>query len=1245
MLTATITADHHTGKTTPPDTALGRPYHHLVSCTMPWRQRRPERRKVKLRAREHGKLRCSLGAWAVWGVFLTLTLLGGNLYTSWRWMTPSAVYNQETSKLSLTADHQPTHRACERYQGFFHIRQTDELGGVGTALLQLVMNQIEYAETHHLLPWVHLDNFSKVFWDEAVHAKGPGVFLPITQQAHATYRSRTHGVWRDKVPGPPQLIPPSSPQTLHFPGTGVWQHYFEPIVPDFVPGDESCRTKPYVTMDLTLVNPGLHGFDTQLATRAWRYEYLPDYIQRQHWSYHEWIEPQRLRAHRVWQQYMRPLPYLRQAAQRANPQCGDEPDTGTWCLGLHIRHSDKAAGRKILALDDFLPFVQAFFTAGGDFVYIATDSAMVWQTIQTSWPHRDRIRAASNIIRSSNTTAVFDLAHSHHKTNQQVLIEILALSRCQFLVHGFSAVSEASIWINLAQHNRSVNLEDPHHINATMFERVVALSRADTPDALLPQPPRTMAWWNQIKATPLSAVADASEYIDENHSLCSQVGGTLLISEVSTETSGYVDSVIFESVLNLLLLAKRMNLKPVIRLNKAGLQWIYDENVHASVNQTMRAFQGSLDKDGCPIFVTQNDSADIRIEASNVWNTYVSAPDRGSQIICPEKPIYWLNASNVATFTEKCPWALRPGVAPPSSRLEAQALVTRHVQLHPLLHQKAAQVNSFNASNHEGNCMGVLFRLTVKQKGKAYTADNYLPYLEEFVRSSPGPIYVASDTNRPLRYMEKNFPPDIVQRILSQGQWVARSATATTPLYMMDSPHRINSEILVDLLALSKCRVLLHSTNSMADAILYQNPNIISINMNDPEAPFPSDLPGILSDIRSVPLTPFKSTKDANFAVIDISGAHVVSNKNAGPFATNAIVYLAQKKHSSYGRDSFETLLRSLELLRENYLKRHCNNVDVFIFHVNSFNASDMAAIEAVLSPECAGSVRLVDLDQSAFWGRPHFLKDSDPNTWYAYPLFSEGYRNMIQFFAIHIWEFFTRLNRKIHANKADTAGYKYILRLDEDSFLHSHIAYDLFDWMESSGYVYGYRMCSYEMQPAKRMWTRYQQSRRQFVPQREIDLQGCGFYNNFFVAQLAFFRRADVQDFLKFIHDRGHIYTWRLGDLMIHTMSIYGFAKAAEVHRFLDWTYEHGTVDRVTGCLVWGGMQAGYNDINATKRLSQYYREQSRGGDCDLNLTKLTVNDLSPTYAHLPTERNTVELDTVVAGQVEVVGKGLLSG
>lgn len=245
----------------------------------------------------------------------------------------------------------------------------------------------------------------------------------------------------------------------------------------------------------------------------------------------------------------------------------------------------------------------------------------------------------------------------------------------------------------------------------------------------------------------------------------------------------------------------------------------------------------------------------------------------------------------------------------------------------------------------------------------------------------------------------------------------------------------------------------------------------------------------------------------------------------------------------------------------------------------------------------------------------------------------------MIHWFAIDIWQYF-----QDHANRTG-CGYEYVMRFDEDSFLHSPVEYDVFEFMKQNDFNYGFRLCAYEMGVTQRIWKLWRAAKSQ-PPIRDIELDMCGVYNNFFVAKLAFFQSGPVQRFLKFVDRQGLIYRRRLGDLMIHSMSIYAFSPPEKIHRFLDFTYEHSTVDRKTGCVVWGGIQAGYTDRNATAKLHHYFQRKVAEVGCTANVTFSTEKDLSPTYQKVPTElQGKLKLRTIMAGKVELPGKGVLSG
>ena len=373
----------------------------------------------------------------------------------------------------------------------------------------------------------------------------------------------------------------------------------------------------------------------------------------------------------------------------------------------------------------------------------------------------------------------------------------------------------------------------------------------------------------------------------------------------------------------------------------------------------------------------------------------------------------------------------------------------------------------------------------------------------------------------------------------------------------------------------------------------------------------------------------------------------------------NAIVILAQKKHATYNRNSYGLLLQALRLISINYLALgdHANTVDLFLFHTGDFDHRDIQVLEETLSGisssipssdpswNATGLIKLVNLDGSPYWSLPPWHARDNQSHWVDSSLFPIGYRHMCRWFGVKIWHFFADMNRQLGSN------YRYLLRLDEDSFVHSPISYDIFDFMSSSGFVYGYRLCAYEMDYNLRYignW--FHKWQRKTQPQRHISRDICGFYNNFFVADLDFFTSRAVQKYLKDVDRQGFIYRIRYGDLMLHSTAVYAFAKPEQIHRFLSFTYQHVTLDHILrpeqGCVVWGGIQAGWDDPNAQKTLDRFYKERVLDRKCTANVTYLELPDLSPTYQHLPesmTKR--VQLQTIMAGKVELPNQGILSG
>lgn len=1201
----------------------------------------------------------------------------------------SSVAQSVAAATTTTTSKLPTQHACDGYDGIYLISQGDIGGAAGTIFFQFVIGQIIYAEKYNLKPWVYFNNISYIIYDPIIHGQGPGVTLKTRGgMMNASHIVRKNGHWRDRVPGPPVQLPPAEQQTeLQLEGTGVWEHYFEPIS-DFIPGDTSCESKPLVQMELFLITPGIHGF-AEWAPRCWRYHYAPDYMTQPHIPIHEWLEPQRLLANSIVNKYIRFKPDILQAAQAANPECSLHSNP---CLGLHIRASDKAAGRRQIQTHEFLPYAVAFIKAGGQSIYLATDSTKVLEEVKTTWPAsiQSRIRTiGDNVIRSTDDKAVFDIGNStHDRTNREVLIEIQALANCQFMIHGFSAVTESSIWINVDLHDTSVNLEDPEHLLPMVFGTLVQMILRGEPRDHWPSRRKMHQWWKEE-----TTIAELGARASEHHQSCRGYQGVLLISKVGPgDTAGVA---FFNSIINQLLYAEMHNLKPWIHLGEDS-PLIYDKDVHSQGSgMTMELLDGygvttvqdAQDASGVypgePALRAQSANVkSFQFTGNGIWNSYfypVSQDLRPGDDSCRQIPLISMDATLVSPgLSHWCPYCVRPyrydGVPdhlwnPANSNLKewyepmrkkAHDIVKKYYHFRPHIQRRANEINpTTDPSNNTVPCLAVHFRNAFKKGShrQLVKANEFQDYIHSFLRAGGKSIFIATDSHRVLENMKASseaFPENLQNIIKSQGPHVVRSSGGKINKWLVHEiaeHHRVNSEVLADILAMSKCHLFLHGHSTTSEAVFYLNPDLHrnSLNMEDPNRLTPQAFEQLSRQVigqyqaTSPAVLPPPSQSD-NLQSRRLMNTTVLTREPARQCKRNSIIYLAQKEHSTYGRDSYAILKESLRLMYKNYLSLadHKDNTDLFIFHTGDFDGKDLLDIEAQFGPEYYGITRLVDLSGSTYWQRPLWHLNDNPNkNWYAYPLFSEGYRHMMRWYAIGLWDFFDSYNQ------ATGCSYRYLFRLDEDSYIHSPIRYDIFDFMNNNNYAYGYRMCAYEMKVTQRIQKVFRRAKgASWTPVRDVDLQMCGFYNNFFVADIQHFRSPPVQDFLRIVDRQGLIYRRRLGDLMIHSLSVYFFAAPERVHRFLDFTYQHSTENQTSGCVVWGGIEAGYEDPDAQKTLDEYYQSKIVQLNCPNNATFLSEDDLSPTYAHFPSHlKGRLFLHSIMAGNVEKPGTGILSG
>ncbi len=112
---------------------------------------------------------------------------------------------------------------------------------------------------------------------------------------------------------------------------------------------------------------------------------------------------------------------------------------------------------------------------------------------------------------------------------------------------------------------------------------------------------------------------------------------------------------------------------------------------------------------------------------------------------------------------------------------------------------------------------------------------------------------------------------------------------------------------------------------------------------------------------------------------------------------------------------------------------------DVLLFHTGEFSSGSprLVAVRAIL-PE----LRAVRLPDSA-WQLPHGFTDKDVRK----GSHGIGYRHMCAWYANGVFHLL------------GTLGYKWVLRLDDDSVIKAKVKHNLVTWMEANGKHYGYRM------------------------------------------------------------------------------------------------------------------------------------------------------------------------------------------
>lgn len=317
------------------------------------------------------------------------------------------------------------------------------------------------------------------------------------------------------------------------------------------------------------------------------------------------------------------------------------------------------------------------------------------------------------------------------------------------------------------------------------------------------------------------------------------------------------------------------------------------------------------------------------------------------------------------------------------------------------------------------------------------------------------------------------------------------------------------------------------------------------------------------------------------------------------------IVYLAQNTapDHQYGRDSRSLLVKSLDLFYKNYNNQF--QQDILIFHEGDFSENDQEEVRAGRKEIHFHEVQFEVPDFLPRHEVPEIWTDGRKGSLSKYGM---GHRHMIRFYGIQIFDILTDL------------GYDWMMRLDDDSFIHTPIEYDFFQFMKDNNYRYGYRV---DMLESVQSASGYEELVEAFIKGEQISTgflrkqhiskwrefkimleavvmfglektklfpskhfvtplksfpYWC-YYNNFFISDLRFWKQNNVQSFIGLIDRLGGAYKYRWNDLIMQSTAVQLFMPKEQVFKFEDWTYEHATIKKDK--LNWGGIYPGKNQNN----------------------------------------------------------------
>lgn len=260
----------------------------------------------------------------------------------------------------------------------------------------------------------------------------------------------------------------------------------------------------------------------------------------------------------------------------------------------------------------------------------------------------------------------------------------------------------------------------------------------------------------------------------------------------------------------------------------------------------------------------------------------------------------------------------------------------------------------------------------------------------------------------------------------------------------------------------------------------------------------------------------------------------------------NCILYLVRSSDQD-----LEDFNKSLKLIEQNLLP-YTNSTDVLVFCEDTFEDYKSKVqtnlnirYETIEFKVPNYPQEIIDQIPEFF---PHPTHGNGPVDW-GHPGFSMGYRHMCRFFSGELYTY------------SVLKEYDYYLRLDTDSFIHTPLNYDIFEWAKENECYYGYIAPAIQKDNPKvieGLWDCVDQMYPNEIP------EGMMFYTNFELGKVDWFLTSEYMNFYNSLDSTGGFYIKRWGDAPIKFLGINLFMPQQNILPVCGFTYQHGAVYEV---------------------------------------------------------------------------------